>query len=233
MSRGVIYIVWGERAEDALHRSVAWLKKVHPELTHEVVRLPAGTDQFKGLLEKARMMALSPFDETLFLDSDTMVLDRVDYGFDQAMRFGLACCICECPWARRYRGLAKDDTVEYNTGVLFFTRAAQEVFDRWQELTPQIDATIDHITWEGKLRTAPFQDQAAFARAVALWERTPFILPLNWNFRPSFYRSFFGPIKIWHAYEDPPPWVTQLAEYYRAPSAIMKYHETTWEWSRR
>ncbi|MDP6885212.1 MAG: hypothetical protein QF830_13855, partial [Rhodospirillales bacterium] len=34
---------------------------------------------------------------------------------------GLALCICECPWARRYGGLA-GDVVEYNTGVMFFTK---------------------------------------------------------------------------------------------------------------
>jgi hypothetical protein len=65
------------------------------------------------------MMELSPFEETLYLDADTVVLDRLDFGFEQAARFGVACCICECPWARRYRGLPNDDGVEYSTGVLF------------------------------------------------------------------------------------------------------------------
>src|SRR5262249_10934835 len=79
-------------------------------------------------------MESSPFDETLFLDADTVVLDRLDFGFDQAQRFGLACSICECPWSRRYRGLPKDDGVEYNTGVLFFTRSVQALFSRWTRL---------------------------------------------------------------------------------------------------
>src|SRR5690349_19131487 len=111
MSRGVLYIVWGQRAEVALQRSIASLEKIHPELSYEVVELPADTDQFKGLLEKPRIMADSPFDETPFLDADTVVLDRLDYGFAQAARFGIACCVCECPWARRYRGLSNDDSV--------------------------------------------------------------------------------------------------------------------------
>jgi hypothetical protein len=225
MSRGVLYIVWGKRAENALQRSIASLENIHPELSYEIVRLPTETDEFKGLLEKSRIMADSPFDETLFLDADTIVLDRLDYGFAQAARFGIACCICECPWARRYRGLPKDDTVEYSTGVIFFTREAQDVFDRWVDLTPQIDATIDHITMDGKLDIAPFQDQGAFVRAVAEWDRTPFILPLNWNFRPAFYRGFFGPIKIWHAYENLPLSLVQLNEYYRSPNAIIQFHQ--------
>src|SRR5262245_58601263 len=127
MSRGVLYIVWGDKGERALARSLASLKEMHPELPHEIIRLPAETDEYKGLLEKSRMMSLSPFDETLFLDADTVVLDRLDFGFAQAARFGLACCICESPWARRYRGLPNDDATEYNTGVLFFTRAARDL----------------------------------------------------------------------------------------------------------
>src|SRR5690349_20928566 len=112
MSRGVLYMAWGDKAEQAMARSIASLKEMHPELPYEVVRLPPGTDSIKGLLEKSRMMELSPFDETLYLDCDTVVLDRLDYGFAQATRYGLACCICECPWARRYRGLPKDDGIE-------------------------------------------------------------------------------------------------------------------------
>ena len=195
---------------------------------HEVVRLPTETNYFDGLLQKAYAMGYSPFDETLFLDADTVVLDRLDYGFAQTLRFGLACCICECPWARRYRGLPKDDAVEYSTGVIFFTRDAQEVFDSWLKLTPQIDSAIDFIRPDGKWETAPLQDQCAFARAVAEWDRTPFVLPLNWNFRPQFYQNYFGPIKIWHDYREPPPWLTQLADYYRSPNATIQLHQTAW-----
>jgi alpha-N-acetylglucosamine transferase len=224
MSRGALYIVWGERAEKALQRSIASLEEVHPELPYEVIRLSPDTDQFKGLLEKSRMMSKSPFDETVFLDADTVVLDRLDYAFSQANRFGIACCICECPWARRYRGLPNDDTVEYNTGVIFFTRSAQWVFDKWEQLTPQIDSTIDFFTRDGKLAFVPYQDQCAFAKAVAEWDRTPFILPLNWNLRFNFHHAFFGPIKIWHAYEEPPSWLNKLVEYYRRPDSIIQYY---------
>jgi len=228
MSRGVLYVVWGDRAETALRRSVASLNRVHPEIPHEIVRLPAQTDPLKGLLEKPRVMANSPFDETLFLDADTVVLGRLDHGCAQAARFGLACSICECPWARRYRGLPKDDAVEYSTGVVFYTRDARTVFDDWVKLTPQIDATVDHITEDHRLVATPFQDQAAFLRAVARWNRAPFILPLNWNFRPAFHRSYFGPIKIWHDYRDPPSWLMEQVEYYRSPDSVIQFHEALW-----
>ena len=224
MSRGVLYILWGERAEAALKRSIASLQALHPELPYEVHRLPPETDGFKGLLEKSRMMELSPFDETLFLDADTVVLDRLDFGFAQALRFGLACCICECPWARRYRGLPNDDAVEYNSGVLFFTRAAEPLFRRWRELTPEIDSAIDFVMPNGQHVVMPHADQGAFAKAVAEWDRAPFVLPLNWNFRPSWHWTFFGPIKIWHDYTDPPPQLAQLNASYRQPDALIQFH---------
>lgn len=224
MSRGVLYIVWGEKAENALKRSIASLQAVHPELPYEIKRLPKETDGFKGLLEKSKMMELSPYDETLFLDADTVVLDRLDFGFAKAQRFGLACCICECPWARRYRGLPNDDAIEYNTGVLFFTRAAEPLFSRWRDKAPRLDSAIDFIGPNGQPAVMPYNDQAAFAQAVSEWDRAPFVLPFNWNFRPIWQWTFFGPIKIWHEYADPPPQLAQLNVSYRQPGAIIQFH---------
>jgi hypothetical protein len=216
-------LVWGNRAEAAVNRSIRSLKEFHPELPYEVKRIALGTNTFTGLLEKPSIMESSPFDETLFLDADTVVLDRLDFGFNQALRFGLACCICECPWARRYRGLPKDDAVEYNTGVLFFTRSAQPLFQRWRTLAGLIDSAVAFFA-DGRTHEMPCNDQASFAKAIAEWDRTPFILPMNWNFRPHFYRTFFGPIKIWHDYQDPPVGIAQLAAEYRNPSAIMHFY---------
>ena len=103
--RGVIYIVWGRnaRTEKALERSRESINSVHPELPVEVFRLDAD-DPVKGLLQKSRMLELSPFRETLYLDADTVVLGRLDFAFLKAQEFGLACCICECPLGTQTRG---------------------------------------------------------------------------------------------------------------------------------
>src|SRR5438876_9554670 len=99
-NRGVLYIKWGD-VHEMLDRSIESVKKYHPELGIHVHDCPGGSD----LLVKAKMLDLTPFEETLFLDIDTVVLGRLDYGFEKARQAGLACCICECPWARRHRGL--------------------------------------------------------------------------------------------------------------------------------
>jgi hypothetical protein len=222
--RGVIYIVWGrnDRTERALERSRRSIKALHPELPIEIFRLDVD-DPIKGLLHKSRMFELSPFHETLYLDADTVVLDRLDFAFVKAQEFGLACCICECPWARRYGGI-QGEMVEYNTGVLFFSKQARPVFERWSQLAPKIDSSIIFLGSGGQKHRMEHNDQCSFAAAIEQTKFLPFVLPLNWNFRPIWQLSFFGPIKIWHDYGELPPFFAEMRKYYEQPEAIIQYH---------
>lgn len=201
MSRGILYIVWpgDPRTETMLARSIASVKRWHPELPIHVERLPEGAT----LMDKARMYDLSPFDETCFLDADTVVMGRLDFAFEKASRHTLATCICECPWARRFAGMASGgDVVEYNTGCLWFTRAAAPLFAAWKTWTLELDTSMEFHTVEG-VKRMPCNDQAAFAAAVASTNFNPYVLPMNWNFRPLWQKSWFGPIRVWHDYSDP------------------------------
>ena len=222
--RGVIYIVWGhdDKTERALERSRKSINVIHPELPVEIFRLDID-DPVKGLLQKSRMFELSPFRETLYLDADTVVLGRLDFAFLKAQEFGLACCICECPWASRYSGI-HSETIEYNTGVLFFGEHAKPVFESWSRLAPQIDSSIIFLGARGQKSRMPYNDQCSFAAAIEDAKFSPFVLPLNWNFRPKWQRSFFGPVKIWHDYSELPPVFAKLREYYDQPGAIIQYH---------
>jgi len=223
--RGAIYMVWGDSAnvDAALERSRRSLAALHPELPVEVVRLEVD-DPVKGLLEKSRMFRRSPFRETLFLDADTVVLGRLDYAFDKARRFGLACSICECPWARRYASLG-GDMIEYNTGVLFFTEKARPVFEVWENLAAELDSSIEFVDMrDNQVKTMSYNDQCAFSAAVERCGFSPFVLPLNWNYRPETQRHFFGPIKVWHDYREPPAWLIEMNRYYEDPASIIQYH---------
>lgn len=224
VERGVLYMVWGgtDKIERALERSRNSLRAIHPELPIEVVRSET-SDPFKGLLEKAQMFERSPFRETLFLDADTVVLDRLDFGFQRARQFGIACCICECPWARRYGGV-QGDIIEYNTGVLFFSEKSKPLFDRWASVASQIDSSMIFLGPRGQRLTMPYNDQCSFAVSVEELTISPFVLPLNWNFRPQWQRSFFGPVKIWHDYADVPPFFMEAQKYYNQPDNIIQYH---------
>jgi hypothetical protein len=225
MSRGVLYIVWpGEGPTQAmLDRSIASLKRVHPELPVHIANLPDGST----LLDKARMYDLSPFDQTLFLDADTVVLERLDYGFERAEQFGLACCICECPWARRYKGFGAD-AIEYNTGVLFFDREYEGhkgytvggVFDEWKS-HHDIDSSSQFMGADG-VKAQTVNDQAGFALAIEQTGFNPFVLPPNWNFRHRWQKTVFGPVKIWHDYDDVPEAVVRWNAQQSRPGAVIQ-----------
>ena len=213
--RGALYLVWGDAADAPLRRSLASLARFHPELPVEIVRLEPRSSQ--PLFAKAALGELSPFGETLFLDADTVVLGRLDYGFAKAARHGLACCLSPFAWARRHAGV-EGDAVEYNTGVLFFTEKAGPLFARWHELA----ASCGEGAAPAAKKTE--NDQGPFARATEETGFCPFVLPPNWNFRPQWQDAFFGPIKIWHDYADPPQRLLEINRLYDRPDAEIRQH---------
>ena len=224
MSRGIISIYWGDEAKLPIERLKASVKKYHPNLPHEIIKVDATSGDPSSLNKKAAMMDLSPFDETLFLDLDTVVMSDLSFGFEKAGQFGLALSICESPWARRYPNLFTGDEIEYNTGVIFFSKKASPVFDEWKKLAMSVDSSILGVANNGEPYVMPANDQGSFALAVENTGFNPFVLPFNWNFRPMWHRSFFGPIKVWHDYSDPPPFFDEMTAYYQSKDSIIQYH---------
>jgi hypothetical protein len=218
--RGVLYMKWGTKIEPIFQRSLKSLRQFHPELQVQVAEL---SDK-ATLLDKARMFDISPFEQTLFLDTDTIVMDRLDFGFEKAEKFSLACCICECPWARRYTGLS-GDLIEYNTGVLFFTKQAKPLFELWKKHAATLDSSILFKRGDNpEIRRMAFNDQGGFALAVEQWGVCPYVLPLNWNLRPLWQQILCGPVKIWHDYSNVP---TGLEEWNKRQSNGQKVIEFT------
>lgn len=218
--RGVVYVVWGDtkKAEKWMQRSITSLRQYHPDIPVHVERFDTGSK-----INKTRLCELTPFEETAYLDNDTVVMGNLDFAFDKARQFGLACCINECPWAKRYSDdRLCGDMVEYNCGILFFTRKAKPVFDAWEKLFPTTDASILHMKKE-QLCIMPVANQGSFALAIEQTGFLPFVLPNNWNFRAAWYRSFFGPIKIWHAYHDIPEELPDWNKEQSQENAIMRY----------
>lgn len=211
MTRGILYIVWEGETEAPKHlgRSIDSIQKHHPGLPFEVVHF----DPSSSLLDKSRMLDVSPFETTLFLDADTVVMGDLSHGFDKAEQHGLACCLCECPWARRYEGLKhRGELEEFNTGVLFFTKRMRPLFDEWKRLAESLNSAHHFTNTSKQSCVMPANDQASFALAVDSLEVNPWVLPLNWNFRPPWHHTFFGPLKIWHSMEPVPPALSSWVE---------------------
>ena len=224
MTRGILSIYWGDESKLPIDRLKLSVGRFHPELPHEIIKVDVPTTRQDSLYIKSQMMDMSPFEETLFLDVDTVVMGNLNFGFTKAQQFGLAACVCEAPWARRYRNIFGGDEVEYNTGVLFFTKAASNVFEEWKSLVKVLDSSIDLVNGSERARMEA-NDQGPFAMAIEKTGFNPFVLPLNWNFRPMWQRSFFGPIKVWHDYADPPPVFEDLSQYYASPESIIQFHQ--------
>lgn len=218
---GVLYVLWpgDSDVEEQLERSMASVREHHPELPIHVERLPEGST----LLDKARMAEFTPFWNTLYLDVDTVLLDRLDYGFDKSRQYGLACAICECPYARRFDGLKDDgDIVEYNTGVLFFAQFAERVFQRWNKFATTLPSA--HRFMKGPTRyEMPLNDQASFAKAIEYESWNPFVLPVNWNYRPFWHRGIFGPVKVWHDRRPVSSDIRGWNEQHAAPESVMQF----------
>ena len=226
MTRGILSIYWGDESKLPIERLKTSVKKFHPELPHEIVKVDAPVDDYGSLNKKAAMFDLSPFEETLFLDLDTVVMGRLDFGFQKARQFGMAISICESPWAKRYLHIFSGDEVEYNTGVIFFTKKAQPVFSKWQELSSVVNSESFVVAYHsGEVSSMAANDQASFALAIEQTGFNPYVLPMNWNFRPMWQKSFCGPIKIWHDYANPPSFFEELTEYYSRKDSIIQYHQ--------
>jgi hypothetical protein len=69
----------------------------------------------------------------------------------------------------------------------------------------------------------PVNDQAAFAIAVEETGYAPFVLPLNWNFRPQWHLSHFGPVRIWHDAGHMPPELGDFSAQQDSPEAVIRY----------
>lgn len=112
------------------------------------------------------------------------------------------------------------DLIEYNTGVLFFTNKAGTLFYLWEKLARTVDSSVKYVD-NGVETVMEHNDQAAFAKAVDMSGFNPFVLPLNWNLRPRWHRSFFGPLRVWHDIAPPSEDITRVNDYYAEnPQAV-------------
>lgn len=151
MSRGVVY-GFEKKALLAVEvrKSIASVKKFHPDwqtaVHTDIVRchqhfdivIPGSFEPRKNVF-RAKIVAMlnSPFDETLYLDTDTQLRQPVDHVFDLFPKFDFA-----MSWAmgKSQGGFSGDEQLlelisEYNTGVVFWKRTPRttDLFTQWLE----------------------------------------------------------------------------------------------------
>ncbi len=159
--------------------------------------------------DKIANMRRSPFERTLYLDSDTYVVDEIVHVLELLGHYDLAAA-----FAPGYRGLAEPGVPksfhEFNTGVLAWRRSArtEEFLAAWQR------------TYEAWLLEEPFPgarlasrsrraDQPAFRHCA--WEQglNVFVLTSEYNFRPEFPQKIVDRVRVIHG---EPPDMAALAQ---------------------
>ncbi|MCB9079345.1 MAG: hypothetical protein H6631_17220 [Anaerolineaceae bacterium] len=195
-SKGVIYIATGKTYIDEVTTSVASLKTKMPHIPitlftdqgknsphfDQVIKI----DPTSGFEVKVQYMSQSPYDYTLFLDSDTYICDDVSDLFTLLDRFDIAAA--HAP----FRAVCTVDGVpetfpELNTGVLLYKKTSQleSMLSEWLNLYKQY-------------QDSKYPDQPAFRQALYESNLRIAILTPEYNCRFIFPGYAHGAVKLLH-----------------------------------
>ena len=193
--RGVVYIATGQKFVDEAMISARSVKKHMPEVSitlftdlENLVDAPPGPVNKVFLMQEVRKSCLdkmypltdTPYERTLFLDTDTYVCDRIDELFEVLDNYDIA--IAHPPYRVQYeiKGIP-ECFPEPNTGVIVFKRSSEslEVMKQWPiEYEKQLASTCK-----------PHHDQHSFRAALYGSGARILVLPHEYNFRnigPNF-----------------------------------------------
>ena len=223
--RAIVYVAWGEahiREAVASARTAGIMKTDRVLVTDTASRRHVPRDapfertiehtfRLPGQLAKTEFVALLPreYESFLLLDSDTSILMDVSLGFDKAETYGIAAAQAAAYSLEHFWGFAREmaatgvpqrDILQYNTGVIFFTRApgAWAVMCKWHDLCRR--AGPEATAWG---------DQPYFTLAIEQLGFNPYTLSTAYNYR-NFGELANGRIRIWHSHMPPPPDVNEI-----------------------
>ncbi|MEO0759417.1 MAG: hypothetical protein AAFY78_21375 [Cyanobacteria bacterium J06648_16] len=208
--KGYLYVASGDRfvreamnsaqslrnVDETANITLVTDKAVDSELFDHVIVRPANPQTYKhGLLYKvAHIYQASPYDETLFLDSDTYICERCDHLFDLLEFFDVAIApdptdVNRARPSESAKPLKATDI--YNTGVILFKKNQRnaELFGRWLELYQR---KLDQGT------VGRENDQTSFMEAWLPSAAKIYVLSQAWNARTPFFFTLNQSVKIIH-----------------------------------
>jgi hypothetical protein len=194
-SRGVVYIATGQAfvdealisARSVRERMAALPIALFTDLEHLVSHPPYPVDLVflikdvrKSCLDKMYPLLDTPFERTLFLDTDTYLCDRVDELFEILDHYDIA--VVHPPYRVQYEIEGIPECFpEPNTGVIVFRRSpeALKAIGQWP---------VEYDRQQASERK-PHHDQHSFRAALYGSDARVLILPHEYNFRnigPNF-----------------------------------------------
>lgn len=206
MTRGILYVATGPSFLAEACESARKVKSLMPDVqlalasdTHPLedlfvhcipIEKPHGT-----FADKIAPLSSTPFEQTLFLDTDTYLCEAVPELFELVGRFDIA--LAHAPMRVTGRAPVPESFPEFNSGVIAYKK---------NEKTKNLFALWEKIYAEHLKETGQTDDQPALRRAV--WEsdvRLAVLAP-EYNFRfslPAFAGR--GKIKIMHGRDADAP----------------------------
>lgn len=194
-SRGVIYVATGRKFVDEALISVRSVNRHMPDVPvslftdlHELVSSPLEgvdyvfhiTDVTRSCRDKIKPLIDSPYEKTLFLDTDTYLCEPVYDLFEMLDRFDIA--LAQAPDRYQYElpELPACFT-ELNSGVIAFRKNQQvcDLLELWEKTFLQM---LDQDT-------GSYRDQHSLRDALYRSDVRFFVLPSEYNFRticPNF-----------------------------------------------
>lgn len=179
-----------------------------------------------GLIRKAELTDHLPqnYDGFLLLDSDTIVLEDIHLGFEQAAKHGIAAAPAFPYSLDAFFGFEKvmkrehvplRGQLQYNSGVVFFSNSpdVRSVMKLWKTLALRHRKLLQN-------------DQPFLSLAMEMLDFNPYTLPITYNYRGSG-EHICGNVKIWHSHHNMPSSINKKPGTWpprRAyPLALLKY----------
>lgn len=232
MSHGILYMVTGQRYLEEARLSAESAASAMPDVDRAIATDATETDldAFDQVIEyeferqeidgRSWLMnstippSLSPFDRTLYLDSDTYLATDVTEVFDLLEDFDLA--MCPSPKRTQVEALP-EPWHRFNCGVIAYrdTPDVRTFLDRWNEIYRQ------HL----HERDDPI-DQPSFAEALAETELRWFNLPRQYNVRVPRRGQINRKAKIIHGRH--PAGLEQVAKVLNQSHRHRVYRDRSW-----
>jgi hypothetical protein len=209
VTRGVVYIATGDACNEECIKSANSVKHHNPELKihifsertevdpvfdeHHLIEAPSFSN-----LDKVRHLWMTPFDETLFLDSDTFITAELDSLFD-----GLKYCDLLGALAHGFEKQSPYTDIpnslwEINTGVLLFNNSDPVIrmLKAWPDAYERMKAGISACGIE---ESRAKMDQPSFRQLLWTARDVRFgVLPPEYNLLRYFGSALWGKAIIVH-----------------------------------
>lgn len=211
---GYLYVTSGSKYLQEAYDSAGSLRRVEPSCSitlvtgsqvqsplfnHVILRPhdPFLEEKFDPLTWRLKWIYHdSPYEKTLFLDSDTYVSEAVSSVFQILDQFD----ICIAPGPNMYAtcsiaGERVPGLLAYNCGVIAFRKNAitEDLFDRWFQIYQEKMRKS-----AGNLPRDQAGDQVSFVEAAMAAKARLYVLANTWNARIPYYLQLRGTVRIIH-----------------------------------